>query len=161
PRAAAPARSSPRRWWSAGWRRSDWPWSGFALPRPAAQRLPPLRGSGARALRLFFLPLLAEAGIQDLLAQADRLGGHLDQLVVLDVGDRLFEGHAAGRGEADGLVLASGADVGQLLALQRVHVQIVGAGILADDHALVARLAAAHEHHAAVFQVPQGVGHRL
>uniref|UniRef100_A0A0N4ZGX7 DUF2156 domain-containing protein n=1 Tax=Parastrongyloides trichosuri TaxID=131310 RepID=A0A0N4ZGX7_PARTI len=54
--------------------------------------------------------------------------------------------------------LARGADVGQLLALHRVDVQVVGAAVLADDHALVGLLAGADEHGAALFQVPQRIG---
>ena len=52
-----------------------------------------------------------------LLAQADRLRRHFDQLVVLDIGDRLFERHRHDRRQAHRLVLGGGADVGELLGL--------------------------------------------
>ena len=56
---------------------------------------------------------------------------HLHQLVVLDIGDRLLEAHPARRDQQHGLVLAGGADVGELLFLDRVHVQVVVAAVLA------------------------------
>src|SRR5690606_6004003 len=48
---------------------------------------------------------------------------------------------------------------GELLALDRVHHQVVVAGVDADDHAFVQRIARADEHAAAILQVPQRVGH--
>jgi hypothetical protein len=71
------------------------------------------------------------------LAQADRARRDLDQLVVRDVGQRLLQGLADRRRQEDRIVLAGGADVGQLLGLERVHVQVVRPAILADDHAAV------------------------
>ena len=70
----------------------------------------------------------------------------------------MFQRRAAGRGQANGLVLAGGADVVQLLGLHRIDVQVVPARVLADDHALIGLFAGADEHDAAVFQVPQGEG---
>ena len=56
------------------------------------------------------------------------------------------------------LVLAGGADVGELLALDDVDDEVVVARVLADDHALVdARLRVDH-HGAAVLQVEERVG---
>src|SRR3990167_8825851 len=124
-------------------------WGTYALPCNANMSPTPL---------LVLNPPLAEARVQHLLPQADVLRRHLDQLVFLDVGDGLFQGRAARRGQADGFVLAAGADVGQLLGLHRVYVQVVGPGVLADDHALIGLLAAADEHRAAVLEVPQGEG---
>src|SRR5690606_20330458 len=57
-----------------------------------------------------------------------------------------------------GFVGAGGADVGQLLALDRIHDEIVVTAVDADDHAFVQLVARRHEHAAAVFQVPQCVG---
>src|SRR6478735_3042302 len=54
-------------------------------------------------LRHFLLGLfraLAVVGVEELLAQADRLRGHFDQLVVLDIGQRLFQRHLDRRGQA-------------------------------------------------------------
>ena len=63
--------------------------------------------------------------------------------------------------EHDVLVLAGGADVGQLLRLERVDRQVVVAAVDADDHALVDRDRRADEQAAAVLQVEQRVGDRL
>ena len=65
------------------------------------------------------------------------------------------------RRQQHGVVLAGGADVGELLALQRVDVEVVAAGVLADDHAGIDLLARADEQRAALLQVPQRVGDRL
>ena len=43
---------------------------------------------------------LAVVGVEEALAQADRFRRHLDQLVVLDIGDRLFEASSASAGSA-------------------------------------------------------------
>src|SRR5690606_23375080 len=111
----------------------------------SSQRMAEGSGGGfGRPLRL-----LAVVRIEQLLAQADALRRHLDQLVVADIGDRLFQRHLARRGEADRLVLAGGADVGQLLGLHRVDVEVVVAAVLADDHALIDRRAGIDEQDAA------------
>ena len=65
-----------------------------------------------------------------------------------------------GRGQAHRLVRARGADVGQLLALERVHLEVVVAAVLADDHAAVDLLLRADEHAAAVLEPPERVGDR-
>src|SRR6185437_12171239 len=52
-------------------------------------------------LRYRFLGLdgaLAIGGVQKLFTQADRFRGHFDQLVVLDIGQRLFQRHPDRRG---------------------------------------------------------------
>src|SRR5690349_10843453 len=97
----------------------------------AAQRR--ARGIVVRALRRFELARLALAlvRIEEALADADRLGGHLDELVVLDVGDRLLQAHALRRRQANALVLARGAEVGELLRLQGIDLEVLGLRILA------------------------------
>ena len=65
------------------------------------------------------------------------VGRDFDQLVVVDELQRLLERHADRRREQEVLVGAGGADVGELLGLERVHHQIVVARVDADDHALV------------------------
>ena len=50
------------------------------------------------------------------------------------------------------------ANVGELLALDRVDDEVVVAAVDADDHAFVERIARRHEHAAAVLQLPQRVG---
>ena len=71
------------------------------------------------------------------------------QLVVLDAGDRLFELHLARRGEADAFVLAGGAEVGELLGLLGVDLEVLRLGVLADHHAGIELLAGADEQRAA------------
>src|SRR3984957_19378459 len=91
-------------------------------------------------LRHRFLGLfraLAVVGVEELLAQPDRLRGYLDQFVVLDISQRLFQRHPDRRRQSDRFVLGGGADVGELLALEDVDLQVVVAGVLADDHAFV------------------------
>src|ERR1700727_1355906 len=87
-------------------------------------------------LRHRFLGLfraLAVVGVEELLAQADRLRGYLDQFVVLDIGQRLFQRHLDRRRQAHRLNLRGGANVGELLALEDVDLEIIVAGVLADD----------------------------
>src|SRR6476469_952690 len=86
-------------------------------------------GFAARALALVFL--------QKPLADADRLRRDLDKLVVGDELDRIFERQADRRRQQDRIVLAGRADVGQLLAFDRVDDEIVVTAVDADHHALV------------------------
>src|SRR5690606_36160146 len=81
------------------------PWRGHMIYFVAKGRL--CRFLLARRL----LPLVR---IEDRLADADVLRGHLDHLVVVDIGDRLFERHALRRGQADRVVLARRTEVGEL-----------------------------------------------
>src|SRR6185503_19459980 len=68
--------------------------------------------------------------IQFPFAEADRLWGHFHQLIIANIGDGLFQSHADRRGQPYRLVLAGGADVGQLLALDHVHFQVVLTAVL-------------------------------
>jgi serine O-acetyltransferase len=104
---------------------------------------------------------LALMRVEEALAQPDRVRRHLDQLVVVDIGDGLFQRHLHRRRQAHRLVRARGADVGQLLALERVHLEVVVAGMLADDHALVDLFLRVDEHPPAILEVPERIGHRL
>src|SRR5690606_11300780 len=97
---------------------------------------------------------LALVRIEIELAQPDRLRRHLDQFVVLYPGERALQRHADRRGELDRLVLAGGADVGQLLALQHIDLEIVVAGMDADDHAGIDLDARIDDHRAAILEVP-------
>src|SRR5579883_1787320 len=99
-------------------------------------------------------------GIEQALPEPHRFRRHLHELVVGDVGNRLLEGHLDGRRQAHGLVLGGGANIGELLPLDRVHLEVVVAGVLADDHALVHLRAGRHEHRTAVLEVPQRIGNR-
>src|SRR6267142_165556 len=114
---------------------------------------------GYRLLRFF--RTLAVVGVEEFLAQPDRLRCHLDQFVVLDIGQRLFQRHLDRRGQAHRFVLRSGADVGELLALEDVDLEIVVAGVLTDDHALVNLAAGLDHHRAAILQFEHRIGHGL
>src|SRR5712691_2227612 len=92
------------------------------------------------------------------LAQAERLGRHLEQLVLADPLEALLEAHAAGRGQLDGLVRGGRAHVGELLLLGDVDVDVGLARVLADDLALVDLDAGPDEHGAARLEVVDRVG---
>src|SRR5918992_4589609 len=114
----------------------------------------PLASLCDRALGAPALVLLEMA-----LAQADRLRRDLGELVVADELDRVLERELDRRREQDRLVLARGADIGELLGADRVDHEVVVAAVDADDHALVYRLAGVDEHAAALLQLPQRIGH--
>ena len=92
---------------------------------------------------------------QDHLAQAHGVGRHLDALVVADELERLVERELLGRDQAHQLVRGRGAHVGELLLLDRVHVEIVRARVLADDAALVDLVAGRREERAALLQIEE------
>src|SRR5258708_16245517 len=68
---------------------------------------------------------LAVVRIHEALSQPDRLRRHFDQLVVLDVGDRLFQRHPARRGPPPLVLLFRGAELCQLLFPPRLLVPIL------------------------------------
>src|SRR5580700_9760645 len=74
-------------------------------------------------------------GVEEALAQTDRFWRHLDKLVVGNIGDRLFKAHHDRWSQADRLVLRGGADIGELLSLCWVDLEVVVAAMRADDHA--------------------------
>src|SRR4051812_15472336 len=119
---------------------------------PAMEMPAPLRGGALGALALVFL--------EEALAQADRLRRDLGELVVADELHRVLERERDRRREVDRLVLARGADVGELLGLDRVHHEVVVARVDADDHALVDGIARADEHAPALLQLPERISHR-
>ena len=85
------------------------------------------------------LPLgcLAHAGavVQQALAEAEVLGGALQQLIVGQELQALLQGHGPGGGETQGVVRAGGAHIGQLLLLAHVDGDVLRLGALAHDHA--------------------------
>src|SRR5882757_5957444 len=87
------------------------------------------------------------------LAQANRLGRHLDAFVVADELQRLLERERAGRDQADQVVRAGSSHVGQLLRLRGVDVEVIATRALADDHALVELVGRRNEERAALLEV--------
>src|SRR5204862_2581235 len=93
--------------------------------------------------RVLALPgaLLALAGVELELAQPDRGRRDLHALVLANELERLVERRPVSRHELDRLVRAGGANVRLLLLADGVHVEVVGAAVLADHHPLVDLLA--------------------
>ena len=92
------------------------------------------------------------------LAQTDAFGGDLDQLIVLNELDRIFQGQLYRGRDFDGVFFARHAEVGQLLLAHGIDHQIVVTAVDAHDHALVHRVAMAHKHAATVVELAQSVG---
>src|SRR3984957_20127873 len=107
------------------------------------------------------LGALAVVGVEAPLAQADRLWRHFDELVVLDVGQRLLKRHLHRWSQTHRLVLGVGSDIGELLALEHVDLEIIVARVLADDHALIYLPARLDHHRAAILDVPHRIGDRF
>src|SRR6476661_2364380 len=99
----------------------------------------------------------ALAGVEDDLADADGLGRHLDALVLAAELEALLEAELAGRHDLLEVVRGGGAHVGELLLLGDVDVHVVGAGVLADDHALVDLRRRVDEERAALLEVDHRV----
>src|SRR5215210_5337575 len=124
-----------------------------------------LRGSGYRSRLVrtdapdvcVCMRLLTHPRFQDLLAQPDGFRGDLDQLVLADVLQGVFEGHLAHGRQVEGVVGAGGAHVGELLVLAHVDVQVVLATVLAHDHADVHLGCRRDEEAAALLKFPDRV----
>ena len=80
---------------------------------------------------------------------------------VLGTLNRLLQAELHGRREQHVVVAARGADVGELLRLQRIHGEIVVAAVAADDLSLVDLLARPDEEPAPILQVEQCIGERF
>src|SRR6266542_1830194 len=90
------------------------------------------------------------------LAQADVVRRHLDALVLADELERLLEHERPLGDQARELLRVRLAHVGELLLLRRVDVDVLGAGVLPDDHALVHVLAGPDEHRPTLLEREQG-----
>nr|GEU28058.1 hypothetical protein [Tanacetum cinerariifolium] len=123
--------------------------------KKAARRRLLKPGSELRFARCFLALVLFQVA----LAQTDRFRGDFHQFVVVDEFDSVFQRHLDRRHQAHGFVGTRRTHVGQLLALDRVHDQVVVARVDADDHAFVHRVVVDHEHAAAILQFPDSVGH--
>ena len=133
--------------------------SGGAFRAGVAALGGPASPQAASALRDCALALVR---IQIPLPDPDHLRRHLDQFVVLDVGDRLLQRHPLGRGQADAVFLgARGAEVGELPGLERIDLEVLRLGVLADDHAFVELVAGRDEQDAALLEHVERVGDRL
>src|SRR6476469_746149 len=99
-------------------------------------------GGGSRPFRL----------VENHLADPDRLGGDLDALVLPAELHGLLQAERAGRDYLLEVVRGGRPHVGQLLLLGDVDVHVVGARVLADDHALVDLGGRLDEEHAALLQ---------
>src|SRR6266567_889531 len=149
---------SPGEFWIVLWgkiRGNRWecqckvaPWYFTKKARIISSPFASARQSVFPELPLAFPPVRVEL----LLPQPDRLGGHLHQLVVVDELQRLLQGKVTRRRQLDGVVGAGGTDVGQLLTLAGVDVQVVVLGVLADDHPAVDLHAGADEEGASRLQ---------
>src|SRR5690348_17238401 len=116
-----------------------------------------------------FLSLLAGAAaadpaallrVEDRLAEPDRGRGHLDALVLGAELKRLLQAEDPRRDQPLKFLTGGLADVGDLLLLGDVHVHVVAARVLADDHALVDLGARRDEQRAALLEVEHGVAGR-
>ena len=99
--------------------------------------------------------------VQDGLADAEVLGGDLQQLVVRQELQALLQAHLPGRHQTQSVIAAGGTGVGQLLLLADVHHDVLLLGADAHHHALVHAHVGADEQHAALLGVEQAVGDGL
>ena len=100
---------------------------------------------------------LALIRIKVALAQPNGARRHLNQLIIFNIRNGLFQAHFTRRDQQQRLILAGGADIGQLLFLDRVHFQIIVARMLTQDHADINLHAGVHEQRAAFLQIEQRV----
>jgi hypothetical protein len=94
--------------------------------------------------------------VEDLFAEAQACGRGFDELVGSNVFERALEAHLDRRVELDALAVALGAHIREGFRLAWIHRHVVGAGVFADDHAGVNRVAGADEEAAAFLDVVDG-----
>src|SRR5579871_355018 len=131
----------------------------------------PLQWSGRAWLTLLFsvpvavltapLERLSLVGLENLLAQANRLRRDFDIFIVADEFNRLLKVQDARRHQSDGFIGGRSAHVRELLFLDDVHVEVFFARVLADNHSFVDFGAGGHEYFPALLQVEYGVSGHL
>src|SRR5204863_6582380 len=92
-------------------------------------------------------------GREHTLTQPERLGSHLQQLVLANPLERLLEREAMRGQQMDAFLGRRRAHIGELLLLHHVAVDVLLARVLTDHHALVDALAGLDEHLAAILDV--------
>src|SRR6478672_10843047 len=107
----------PRKYMRGGCRSLD----GGAEKSPGNAKGAPMAGARRHSV---LRRLLAAVALQDALAQAEGGGGDLHHLVLADEFERLLEVHDPRRHQADGVVGAGSAHVGELLFLGDVDVEV-------------------------------------
>ena len=112
-------------------------WLDGLRDQPAYRRfISAFRTSRTKTIRLFVFALAF--GFREVaFAHADCVRGHFNELVVLDVIDRLFQSEAARRGQNNVLIRAGSAHIGQLLPFGHVDNQVIFTAVLADDHPFI------------------------
>src|SRR5277367_1885766 len=104
--------------------------------------------------------LRARAGLEHPMAHPHGFRRHLDQLFLIDPFKREVERHFADGREPDCLIVSGGADIGQFFLAAYIDSEINLARVLAEDHALVDRLARFDEKAAAFLQMENRVTRR-
>ena len=104
---------------------------------------------------------LSQHGIQDLLADAEVLRRHLQELVGVDELQALLQAHDPRRHQLQRFVRAGRTGVGQLLGLADVHLHVLGLAALADDHAGVDLGTGPDEQRSSLLRVEEAVSNGL
>ena len=99
--------------------------------------------------------------VQNGLADAEVLGGDLQQFIVAKELQALLKAHLAGRHKAQRLIAAAGAHIGLLLALADVHRHVLQLGADAHHHTGVDIHTGADEQCAAILRVEKTVADAL
>ena len=105
--------------------------------------------------------LHSQTVVEDALAQAQILRRDLKKLVIGEEFEALLKAELSGRDEAQSLVRAGCAGIGQVLGAAHVDGDVIGLRADAHDHAGVDLRARGDEHRAALLSVPDAVGDRL
>src|SRR5437660_12666040 len=78
---------------------------------------------------------LAGCGVEDALAETERLRGRFDEFIGADIFDGALESHLERRFELNAFAFALAPHVGEMFRLAGIHRQILRARVLAHDHA--------------------------
>ena len=106
-----------------------------------------------RALFVFALGTQARRLIQNAFADAQAFGRNLQKLIIGQEFQTGLQAHLLGRGQAQRVVAAGSAHIGQLFALADVYDDILHLWALAYYHALVHRGAGLNKQRAALLGV--------
>ena len=114
-----------------------------------------------RGLSSAALVLETELGVEDALAETDRLGSYLNKLVIVDKLDSFLKAEDNGGSKQKLFVRARRADSGELFLLTGIYCDILIFGVLANYHTLVNGSLRTYEEVSALLSIVETVSRGL
>ena len=107
---------------------------------------------------LLCLHTLSGGGVEDDLTESDGLGRYLDKLLIGDEFNSLLKRELNGCDESELFIGAGRTNSGKMLLLTNVYLNVIGLGVLTNDHTLINRGSRTDEERTSVLRLIETVG---